>query len=138
MSTSDPRHYDIILSPVITEKATMASEHNKVVFKVARNATKPQIKEAVEKLFDVKVKNVNTLIRGGKTKGLAKQFDKLGVVNALIIDGAEVELNFRNAARNIPNIDVLPIQGINVYDIMRRKTLVLTKAALDALEARFK
>jgi len=66
MSTSNPRHYDVILSPVITEKATMASEHNKVVFKVARNATKPQIKEAVEKLFDVKVKNVNTLIRGGK------------------------------------------------------------------------
>jgi large subunit ribosomal protein L23 len=68
MSTSDPRHYDVILSPVITEKATMASEHNKVVFKVARNATKPQIKEAVEKLFDVKVKNVNTLVRRGKVK----------------------------------------------------------------------
>jgi len=68
MTTSDPRHYDVILSPVITEKATMASEHNKVVFKVRRNATKPQIKEAVEKLFDVKVKNVNTLICGGKWK----------------------------------------------------------------------
>ena len=69
MSTSDPRHYDVILAPVITEKATMASEHNKVVFKVARkNATKPQIKEAVEKLFDVKVKNVNTLTRQGKVK----------------------------------------------------------------------
>ena len=61
MSTSDPRHYDVILSPVITEKATMASEHNKVVFKVRKTATKPQIKEAVEKLFDVKVKSVNTL-----------------------------------------------------------------------------
>ena len=68
MSTSDPRHYDVILSPVITEKATMASEHNKVMFKVRRYATKPQIKEAVEKLFDVKVKRVNTLIRGGKWK----------------------------------------------------------------------
>ena len=68
MSTSDPRHYDVILSPVITEKATMASEHNKVVFKVARDATKPQIKDAVEKLFDVKVKSVNTLVRKGKTK----------------------------------------------------------------------
>jgi large subunit ribosomal protein L23 len=68
MSSSDPRHYDIILSPVITEKATMASENNKVVFKVAKSATKPQIKEAVEKLFDVKVKKVNTLIREGKTK----------------------------------------------------------------------
>ncbi|QIB32371.1 50S ribosomal protein L23 [Ancylobacter pratisalsi] len=64
----DPRHYDVIVSPVITEKATAASEHNKVVFKVALTATKPQIKEAVEKLFDVKVENVNTLVRKGKTK----------------------------------------------------------------------
>ena len=68
MSSSSPRHYDVILSPVITEKATVASEQNKVVFKVARTATKPQIKEAVEKLFDVKVKKVNTLVRKGKLK----------------------------------------------------------------------
>ena len=68
MSTHDPRHYDVILSPVITEKATNASEHNKVIFKVAPHATKPQIKEAVEKLFDVKVKHVNTLVRKGKLR----------------------------------------------------------------------
>ena len=69
MSTpSDPRLYDVILSPLITEKATMASERNQVIFKVATNATKPQIKEAVEKLFDVKVKAVNTLVRKGKRK----------------------------------------------------------------------
>jgi large subunit ribosomal protein L23 len=68
MTTKDPRHYDVILSPVITEKATMASERNQVVFKVARAATKPQIKEAVEKLFDVKVLSVNTHIRKGKVK----------------------------------------------------------------------
>ncbi len=68
MSTNDPRHYDVIIAPVITEKATTASEHNQVVFKVTRTATKPQIKEAVEKLFDVKVKNVNTLTRKGKVK----------------------------------------------------------------------
>ena len=68
MSTSDPRHYDVILSPVITEKATLASDKNHVMFKVARTATKPQIKEAVEKLFDVKVKTVNTLVRKGKVK----------------------------------------------------------------------
>jgi large subunit ribosomal protein L23 len=68
MSTSDPRHYDVILSPVITEKSTVASEQNKVMFKVASGATKPQIKEAVEKLFDVKVKSVNTLVRKGKIK----------------------------------------------------------------------
>jgi large subunit ribosomal protein L23 len=68
MSTSDPRHYDVILAPVITEKATIASEQNKVTFKVRPDATKPQIKEAVEKLFDVKVKSVNTLIRKGKVR----------------------------------------------------------------------
>jgi len=77
-------------------------------------------------------------IKDSKTKALSKHFEKLEIVNALIIDGAEIEVGFRNAARNIPNIDVLPIQGINVYDIMRRGKLVLTKAALDALEARFK
>ena len=68
MKTIDPRFYDVIVAPVVTEKATMASEHNKVVFKVASKATKPQIKEAVEKLFDVKVKRVNTLIRKGKLR----------------------------------------------------------------------
>jgi len=74
----------------------------------------------------------------GKTKVLRGHFEKLGFSNALIIDGAQVQENFALAARNIPNIDVLPIQGINVYDILRRRTLVLTKAAVDALEARFK
>ena len=68
MSPTDPRYYDVIISPVITEKATLASERNQVMFKVARRATKPQIKEAVEKLFDVKVKSVNTLVRKGKHK----------------------------------------------------------------------
>ncbi|HLH50615.1 MAG TPA: 50S ribosomal protein L23 [Roseiarcus sp.] len=66
--SKDPRHYDIIVAPVITEKATMASEANQVVFKVKRNATKPQIKAAVEQLFNVKVTGVNTLLRKGKTK----------------------------------------------------------------------
>jgi large subunit ribosomal protein L23 len=68
MTTRDPRHYDVILAPVITEKATMASEHSQIVFRVAAHATKPQIKEAVEKLFDVKVKRVNTLVRKGKVR----------------------------------------------------------------------
>ena len=65
---ADTRHFDVIVAPVITEKATLASEQNKVVFKVSRDATKPQIKEAIEKLFDVKVESVNTLVRKGKTK----------------------------------------------------------------------
>ena len=73
-----------------------------------------------------------------KTKALAASFRTLGLANALIVDGAAVEDNFRLAARNIPEIDVLPIQGINVYDIMRRDTLVLTKAAVEALTERFK
>jgi large subunit ribosomal protein L4 len=73
-----------------------------------------------------------------KTKALAERFGKLGLANALIIGGAEIEANFQRAARNIPNVDVLPVQGINVYDILRREKLVLTKAAVDALEARFK
>jgi len=77
-------------------------------------------------------------VKDAKTKQLASQFEKLGWISTLIIDGAEIEQSFRAAARNIPNVDVLPIQGINVYDIMRRGTLVLTKAAVDALEARFK
>src|SRR3954454_22012550 len=64
----EPRHYDVIVAPVVTEKATLASEHNKVLFKVAAKATKPQIKEAIEKLFDVKVKSLNTLVRKKKTK----------------------------------------------------------------------
>ncbi|MDO8533130.1 MAG: 50S ribosomal protein L23 [Xanthobacteraceae bacterium] len=64
----DPRHYDVILAPVVTEKATKVSEHNQVVFRVALGASKPEIKEAVEKLFNVKVKGVNTLVKKGKTK----------------------------------------------------------------------
>lgn len=64
----DARHYDVILAPHITEKSTMASENNAVVFKVANDATKPQIKEAVEAIYDKKVANVNTIVTKGKTK----------------------------------------------------------------------
>ncbi len=64
----DARHYDVILAPHITEKATMLSEHNAVVFRVAKEATKPAIKAAVEALFDVKVTGVNTIVQKGKTK----------------------------------------------------------------------
>ena len=81
---------------------------------------------------------VDTLAtKEAKTAALRTQFGKLDWANALIIDGAEVDANFALAARNIPQIDVLPVQGINVVDILRRQKLVLTKAALDALEARF-
>ena len=73
-----------------------------------------------------------------KTKALIANFATLGLSNALVIGGAELDKNFKLAATNIPNIDVLPIQGINVYDILRRGTLVLSKAAVEALEERFK
>ncbi|MBU1175349.1 MAG: 50S ribosomal protein L4 [Alphaproteobacteria bacterium] len=74
--------------------------------------------------------------KDGKTAELRKVFGGIGLENALIIGGAELDRNFALAARNIPHIDVLPVQGINVYDILRRHKLVLTKAALEALEAR--
>jgi large subunit ribosomal protein L4 len=77
-------------------------------------------------------------LKDGKTKELRTNFAKLGLTSALIIDGAEIDAKFALAARNIQNIDVLPVQGINVYDILRRQILVLTKSALDALEARLK
>ena len=73
-----------------------------------------------------------------KTAQLRGKFDGLGLSNALIVDGASLQDNFALAARNIPNVDVLPVQGINVYDILRRDKLVLTRAALEALEERFK
>lgn len=74
----------------------------------------------------------------GKTKTLRGQLGGLGLSNALVIGGAELDENFARASQNIPNVDVLPVQGINVYDILRREKLVLTKAAVDALEERFK
>ncbi len=73
----------------------------------------------------------------GKTKELQAQFVKLGWNNVLVVDGVEVDTSFARAAKNIDNVDVLPVQGANVYDILRRKQLVLTKNAVEALEARF-
>jgi large subunit ribosomal protein L4 len=80
----------------------------------------------------------NASVAEAKTKVLAGHFSTLKITSALIVDGAELHEGFAIAARNLPNIDVLPIQGINVYDILRREQLVLTRAAIDALEARFK
>jgi large subunit ribosomal protein L4 len=76
-------------------------------------------------------------VADAKTKALLAQFAGLGWSNALIIGGTEIDENFGRAARNIPQVDVLPIQGINVYDILRRDTLVLTRAAVQAIEERF-
>lgn len=77
-------------------------------------------------------------VKEAKTKALLAGFSKLGVTSALLIDGAEIEANLQLVAKNIPLVDVLPVQGINVYDILRRDKLVLTTAAIEVLEARFK
>lgn len=87
--SQDPRHYDVIVGPVITEKATALSEQNKVVFKVAKTATKPQIKTAVEKLFDVKVESVNTLVTKGKTKRFKGQLGQRSDVKKAVVTLAE-------------------------------------------------
>jgi large subunit ribosomal protein L23 len=86
---SNLKHYDIIRSPVITEKATIQAENNKVVFNVAKTATKPEIKAAVEALFSVKVKSVNTLVRKGKTKRFRGQLGTQSDVKKAIVTLAE-------------------------------------------------
>ena len=134
----DNRHYDVILAPHITEKSTLVSEHNAVVFKVAGDATKPEIKAAVEALFSVKVTGVNTIVQKGKTKTLTADWAKLGFgKTALVIDGDMVETSFALAAGNLRQINVMPAAGANVYDILKHDTLVLTRAAVEKLEARF-
>jgi len=97
-----------------------------------RHALSAKFRDGAVRVFE------NAALAAPKTKDLSERLGKLGIPNVLVIDGAEVDTNFALAARNLPHIDVLPIQGINVYDILRRDTLVLTKAALEALEARFK
>jgi large subunit ribosomal protein L23 len=89
LSLADARHYDIIVAPVITEKATNASELNKVIFKVRKDATKPQIKAAVERLFDVKVMSVNTLVRKGKTRVFRGVRGQLSDVKKAVVTLAE-------------------------------------------------
>ncbi len=92
---TDLRHYDVIVSPAITEKTTMASEQNQVVFNVARKASKPEIKAAVEALFNVKVTGVNTLIRKGKTKRFRGTVGTLSDVKRAVItlaDGHSIDV----------------------------------------------
>jgi large subunit ribosomal protein L23 len=90
------RHYDVIRNPVVTEKSTMASEHGQVVFDVAMDATKPEIKAAVEALFSVKVKSINTLVRKGKVKRFRNH---LGVRNDVkkaivtLVDGQSIDIS---------------------------------------------
>ena len=89
MSTVDPRHYDVIKSPMITEKGSLVAEQNQVIFRVASDATKPQIKAAVEKLFDVKVKSVNTLVQKDKTKRFKGVLGRRSDVKKAVVTLAE-------------------------------------------------
>jgi large subunit ribosomal protein L23 len=92
---TDLRHYDVIVSPAITEKSTMASEQNQVVFNVARKASKPEIKAAVEALFGVKVTAVNTLVRKGKVKRFRGTVGRQGDVKKAVVtlaDGQSIDV----------------------------------------------
>ncbi len=92
---TDLRHYDVIVSPAITEKATLVSEQNQVVFNVARDASKPEIKAAVEALFNVKVKAVNTLIRKGKVKrfrGVKGRQSNVKKAIVTLVDGQSIDV----------------------------------------------
>lgn len=86
---TDLRHYDVIVSPVVTEKSTMASEQNQVVFNVAKKATKPEIKAAIEALFGVKVTGVNTLVRKGKMKRFRGTIGRQSDVKKAVVTLAE-------------------------------------------------
>ena len=86
---TDLRHYDVIVSPVVTEKSTLASENNQVVFNVSRKATKPEIKAAVEALFSVKVTGVNTLLRKGKMKRFRGTIGRQSDVKQAVVTLAE-------------------------------------------------
>jgi large subunit ribosomal protein L4 len=118
--------------------------HGPVVHSHAHDLPKKVRALALRHALSAKVKASDLIIvddllsAEAKTKTLVSQFAKLGLQNALLIGGAEIDANFARAASNIPNFDVLPIQGINVYDILRRGKLVLSKAAVEALEERFK
>jgi large subunit ribosomal protein L23 len=90
--TVDARHYDVIIAPHITEKSTLASEQNAVVFKVAKDATKPQIKEAIEAIYDKKVVAVNTLVVKGKTKRWKGKAYQRSDVKKAIVTLAEGEM----------------------------------------------
>ncbi|MCV3241701.1 50S ribosomal protein L23 [Mesorhizobium sp. ZC-5] len=92
---TDLRHYDVIVSPAITEKSTMASEQNQVVFNVAKKATKPEIKAAIEALFGVKVTAVNTLVRKGKVKRFRGTIGRQGDVKKAVVtlaDGQSIDV----------------------------------------------
>jgi large subunit ribosomal protein L4 len=120
-----------------------AKAHGPVVRSHAFDLTKKFRALALRHALSSKVKSGSLVIVDSivltdpKTAALRATFEKMGLKNALVIAGAEVDANFKLAARNIPNVDVLPNAGLNVYDVLRRHTLVLTKDAVDAINARY-
>ncbi len=120
----------VIFGPVVRSHAYDLPK--KVRQLALKNALSAKVKEGKLIVLDVAKSDSH------KTKDMASKLKKLGLSSALIIDGANLDLNFCRAVANIPMIDVLPEQGANVYDILRRDTLVLTKNAVEQLEARLK
>lgn len=120
----------IIFGPVVRDHGhSLPKKVRKLALKTALSA-----KQADGKLVILD----EAALKDGKTKGLVEKLGKLGLSNALIVGGAQIDANFAQAARNIAMIDVLPTQGANVYDILRRDMLVLTREAVQTLEARLK
>lgn len=120
----------VIFGPVVRDHAIgLQKKVRRLALKIALS-----VKAAEGKLIIIDSLNQDS----NKTKNLFSKLQHLGIANALFIDGAEVNQNFALAVRNIPSLDVLPQQGINVYDILRRDNLVLTKAAISDLEQRLK
>ena len=118
--------------------------HGPVLRDHAHDLPKKVRKLALKTALSAKAADGNLIVldsakaAAGKTADLAKKLDALGWASVLVIDGAQVDQGFARAARNLPGVDVLPQIGANVYDILRRETLVLTKDAVEALEARLK
>ncbi len=130
LKRSQDRGGGVVFGPVVRSHATaLPKKVRKLALKLALSSKAKNDKIIV--LEDVKVKD-------HKTKAMSAKLEKLGLKNALVVTGSEVDEKFSLATRNIPNIDVLPSQGANVYDILRRDTLVLTKDAIESLTARLK
>jgi ribosomal protein L23 len=132
----NPEH--VIKRPIVlTEKAAvLKDEQNQVIFEVDIKADKVEVRDAVEKLFDVKVESVNTLIQRGKTKRLAGVLTDLNASNkSLLVDDAGNQ-ELRLSVRNMKDSNFLPPEGVNVYDLLRHEHLIVSQEAIKAIEAR--
>ena len=129
------QYYDVILSPVVTEKSMNAMAEKKYTFLVHTDANKTMIKEAVEKMFEgTKVKSVNTMNLEGKTKSFAKVMANLNVEGKALVVLNENDQNVVLSARNIATVKTALTNTINTYDIVNAKTLVLTQDAVKTIE----